>query len=273
MGFPTSKSEFAHLYGPVASWRLGSSLGVDVLSAGPKVCPFDCVYCQLGSMPQKPRERKLFVPTQEILDELRRFHAPVPVDYITFSGNGEPTLASNLGELIARIPEVRDEKIAVITNAALMDDAKLRAELSGADIVLAKFDAATGETFRKINRPLHDVRWEALYEGLRLFRKSYKGRYALQMMFVEENYREYRLMAEKAFALAPDEIEINTPLRPCGVKPLSKERIKDITRYFVHEVRRTGLSCAIRSVYQDDRDTTVSPLDREATKRRRGDVR
>ncbi len=36
------------IYGPVPSWRLGKSLGIDLLSTQGKTCSFDCVYCQLG---------------------------------------------------------------------------------------------------------------------------------------------------------------------------------------------------------------------------------
>lgn len=35
------------VYGPVPSWRLGRSLGIDALLP-PKKCTFNCVYCQLG---------------------------------------------------------------------------------------------------------------------------------------------------------------------------------------------------------------------------------
>ncbi len=36
------------VYGSVPSWRLGRSLGIDLLSTRGKTCSFDCVYCQLG---------------------------------------------------------------------------------------------------------------------------------------------------------------------------------------------------------------------------------
>ncbi len=39
------------IYGPVPSWRLGNSLGVDLVEVPDdysKICSFDCLYCQLG---------------------------------------------------------------------------------------------------------------------------------------------------------------------------------------------------------------------------------
>ena len=94
--------KFKYIYGPVASWRLGRSLGVDAISQKEKQCSFDCVYCQIGRAKPIARRRKIFVPTEDILDELKRLPR-VPLDYITFSGMGEPTLAKNIGELIIKI--------------------------------------------------------------------------------------------------------------------------------------------------------------------------
>jgi len=49
------------IYGPVASWRLGRSLGIDLLSTKGKTCSFDCIYCQLGKTAHPLTKRKQFV--------------------------------------------------------------------------------------------------------------------------------------------------------------------------------------------------------------------
>ena len=49
------------VYGPVPSWRLGRSLGVDAVSSVGKTCSFDCTYCQLGRTVHPMTERRLFV--------------------------------------------------------------------------------------------------------------------------------------------------------------------------------------------------------------------
>jgi hypothetical protein len=84
------------IYGPVPSWRLGRSLGVDLIS-GEKVCSFDCIYCQLGKTCEKTVKRGVFVQTETIRTEFSDFlDAAGAVDIITFSGMGEPTLASKI---------------------------------------------------------------------------------------------------------------------------------------------------------------------------------
>ena len=58
-----------YLFGPVASRRLGLSLGVDIVPL--KVCTLDCVYCQLGKSSEKITERKAYVDIDELLGELK----------------------------------------------------------------------------------------------------------------------------------------------------------------------------------------------------------
>ena len=86
------------VYGPVNSWRMGKSLGIDLLKVD-SICSFACVYCQLGKINRLTDERKLFVPTAEVISELKKSNWR-EADVITFSGSGEPTLAANLGEAI-----------------------------------------------------------------------------------------------------------------------------------------------------------------------------
>jgi len=89
------------VYGPVASWRLGRSLGVDILSTTEKTCSFDCVYCQLGGTANKTAGRKVYVRMEEIEREIKAIADTIAdtTDVITFAGMGEPTLGVNLGEV------------------------------------------------------------------------------------------------------------------------------------------------------------------------------
>ena len=89
------------VYGPVYSWRFGNSLGIDLLMCGP-VCSFRCPYCQLGKIGISTLERREFVPTSRVVEDLRDADWR-DCDVITFSGNGEPTLAANLGEAIRTV--------------------------------------------------------------------------------------------------------------------------------------------------------------------------
>jgi wyosine [tRNA(Phe)-imidazoG37] synthetase (radical SAM superfamily) len=226
-----SQSRFQYVYGPVPSWRVGSSLGIDLLSQKDKICSYDCVYCQLGKTRTITAARKVYVPDEEILKEVESL-PDISIDYITFSGKGEPTLAENLGSLIRSIRKIRQESIAVITNSSLVDRQDVRNELYQADFVIAKLDAASRDSFININRPNKGIEFDAIIAGMKEFRKHFPGKLALQVMFVRENVKDVEEIASIAHDIYPDEVQINTPLRPCGVDPLGEEQLSEIKSYF-----------------------------------------
>ena len=83
---------YNHLFGPIASRRLGTSLGVDLVRH--KVCSLDCIYCESGRTTVLTGERKEYVSHEKVKEELLDYFANNPdPDYITFSGSGEPTLS------------------------------------------------------------------------------------------------------------------------------------------------------------------------------------
>jgi wyosine [tRNA(Phe)-imidazoG37] synthetase (radical SAM superfamily) len=219
------------IYGPVPSWRLGRSLGIDLLSTKEKTCSFDCVYCQLGMTVHPEVERKEFVSLDRLTMELETVKG-VAADYATFSGMGEPSLASNLGEAIRLVKSVLKLPVAVLTNSSLIPREDVRHELALADVVVAKVDAPTEKLFRKINRPIAIQTLAGILKALQLFREEFHGKLALQMMFIETNKNYAVDMVETAEQLLPDEIQINTPLRPCSVTPLSPEEVATIEREF-----------------------------------------
>ncbi|MEA2075557.1 MAG: radical SAM protein [Euryarchaeota archaeon] len=224
------------LYGPVASWRLGRSLGVDILSTTEKTCSFDCVYCQLGGTENKTAERKVYVRTDAIEREISEIADTIAdtTDVITFAGMGEPTLGANLGEVAAAIRrQCPKTPIAILTNSALVTDKQVQEELKKLDIVVAKLDAPNQRIFELVNRPVTDeIRLEAIIKGLTEFRRGYKGKLCLQMMFIDENKESGAEMARIAQKIQPDEVQLNTPLRPCAVKPLSQEEMERIEKHF-----------------------------------------
>jgi wyosine [tRNA(Phe)-imidazoG37] synthetase (radical SAM superfamily) len=248
------------LYGPVPSWRLGRSLGVDLLPAGGKTCSFDCIYCQLGRTARRLDARAEFVPLSVLARELEGVRN-VPADYVTFSGMGEPTLASNLGEAVRLAREVLGLPVAVLTNSSLMAREDVRRDLACADVVVAKLDAADEQLFRRINRPLPSFSLAEIVESIELFRTAYTGKLALQMMFVEANKPFATELAALARGLSPDEVQINTPLRPCPVTPLSADELAAIREDFRAVPNVVTVYDAVRP--------EVTPLDVAETRRRR----
>ncbi|MFA5400786.1 MAG: radical SAM protein [Dehalococcoidia bacterium] len=248
------------IYGPVPSWRLGRSLGIDMVSTRLKTCSFDCVYCQLGSTLNRQAARKEFVSLKSLEHELGSL-PPIEADYATFSGVGEPALASNIGEAIEMARRSLSIPIAVLTNSSLLYQQHVREELAGADMVVAKLDAPDDDLLHVINRPVFSLSFHRLIEGIRSFRSIFDGKLALQLMFMQTNRRKGPQLAELVKALDPDEIQINTPLRPCPVKPLNRSELSQIRRDF------SGFKHVI-DVYQAAKPA-VLPLNQQQTKRRR----
>ncbi|MBN1522784.1 MAG: radical SAM protein [Candidatus Aureabacteria bacterium] len=256
------KKNYKYIYGPVPSWRLGSSLGIDPLSQSEKVCTFDCTYCQIGKTKSLTDERRIFVPVSDLLDELKSL-PPLELDYITFSGTGEPTLALNLGEMIKEVKKIRPEKVAVLTNSTMMSMEDVQKDLFYADFVAAKLDAATQSIFEDINKPMKHIRLEDIIQSIKTFRSCYIGKLALQVMFVEQNKTHAAEIARIVREINADEIQINTPLRPSRVKPLSQKELEKVKSYFK--------DINVISVYETEKKK-VEPVSREETLKRRGKV-
>ena len=255
-----------YVYGPVASWRLGSSLGVDILSTAGKTCSFDCIYCQLGRTVNRTTERRVYVPTEAIARELAALGPRIDAiaDVVTFAGMGEPTLGANLREVVEVIRAYTSMPVAILTNAALITDEGVRADLQALDIVVAKLDAPQQWLFEVVNRPVSSaLQLDAILTGLKIFRRAYHGKFCLQLMFVAANKASAPAMARLAADLAPDEVQLNTPLRPCGVAPLSAEEMHQIAAHF------KGMEPQVSLVYEQ-RKRNAAVLAAKDVLRRRG---
>ncbi|MCO6511228.1 MAG: radical SAM protein [Aridibacter famidurans] len=199
------------VYGPVESWRLGRSLGIDLLFVN-SICSFRCVYCQLGKINVHTAKRGEFVPTRQVIADLHKSDWR-SADVVTFSGSGEPTLAKNLGEAIRAARAITGKEIVVLTNAAHLNDEEVVADLSLADRVFCKLDASDEASFRRINRPVEGITLESVVEGIEKFRDSYKGFLAIQSMYRPYTDAQFESLCEILKDIRPDEVQINTPTR------------------------------------------------------------
>ena len=233
--------EYKHIFGPVPSRRLGRSLGVDIIPF--KTCSYDCVYCQLGKTTEKSILRKDYSSVSDVLEEIRaKLEEPPAPDYITFSGSGEPTLHSRIGDIISGIKKITSIPIAVITNGSLLWMPEVRRALSGADVVLPSLDAGDEDMFQKINRPHTGVTFEKMLKGLNLFRKEYPGQIWLEVFLVQgvnDSEMEVLKIASLMKDIRPDRIQINTVARPPAdksVRAVPLERLKKLAELAGAEV-------------------------------------
>ncbi len=242
------------------------SLGLDPISTTQKICNFNCTYCQLGCMgvADAVAQRLIFIPTMALVQELKALETDVVIDYITFSGNGEPTLAANLGDMIQAVKAIRSEKIAVITNATLLGRKDVQADLRDADLVLVKLEAADEATFQAMNRPAAGVTLASVVDGIRAFKQVFKGRFVLQIMFIEKNRVQAREIARLAAEIGADEVQINTPLRQSLERPLSPSDMAELKTFFAGQ--------NVRSVYEEEKKD-YHPFDDQATVRRHGNFK
>jgi len=214
---------YNHLFGPVPSRRLGMSLGVDLIPH--KICSLNCTYCECGCTTSLTTERREYVPVDEVYRELTDFFENNPdPDYITFSGAGEPTLHSHMGEVIAFLKLKRpDLKVAVLTNGTLFHDPGVRNELKSTDLVLPSLDAATRNAFSKINRPVKNFDIEQYIKGLLDFSNEFQGEIWMEVLILPgynddgENLSAIRKVLQK---INPSRIQLNTLDRPGTVKGL-----------------------------------------------------
>ena len=226
-----------YIYGPVKSRRLGSSLGLSLTPH--KVCNLDCLYCQLGKTKELFSKREEYVSIEDILLELKEWFVNNPqaakdLNYITLSGSGEPTLNSQIGKLIDEIKKLSTAFVAVITNATLLSDEKVRSDIQYADLLVPSLDAVEQDIFDKINRPHAGIKVKDIIKGLISLRKDFKGKIWLEVMLVKgvnDNLVHIRKLKEVVDKISPDKIQINSPVRTTaewGVEPVEIEKLEVI---------------------------------------------
>ena len=209
-------------FGPVPSRRLGKSLGINNIP--PKICTYSCVYCQLGATLQMQVERQPFYAPEVLVEDVQRKVAGAreksePIDYLTFVPDGEPTLDVNLGREIVLLRPL-GIKIAAISNASLIWRADVRAELAQADWVSLKADAATEETWRRVDRPHGKLSLAAIQAGMLEFARHYDGALMTETMLVEginDGEEDLRGVADFLARLQPARAYVSIPTRPPAV--------------------------------------------------------
>lgn len=151
------------VFGPIHSRRLGSSLGVNLSPVDGKVCSFDCLYCEAGFNAQGPGRSGLPARAEvarqleDKLSELRQ--SGQPLDVITFSGNGEPTVHPDFAAIIDDTIALRDKyfpavKISVLSNSTQLHRPDVVAALKRIDNNILKLDSAVAATVAAIDRPV-----------------------------------------------------------------------------------------------------------------------
>ncbi len=231
------------VYGPVPSRRLGRSLGIDPIPL--KTCNWNCIYCQLGRSRPLTSERRAYIPTDHILQEVREAltrHGPRDVDWITFVGSGEPLLHSGIGDLVRGVRSITDIPLAVITNGSLLYQPEVREAILPVQAVLPTLDAGSEALFRRIDRPHPGSTFEKHIRGIETFRREFAGLLFVEVMLlagVNDGRVALEDMAKVLARIAPDEIHLVVPNRP-AVEPWVRGTDRDGIRRAEEILARAG---------------------------------
>ncbi len=193
------------------------SLGVDLVPF--KTCSMDCIYCECGGTTNLTVERKEYVPTKVVLAELDEFLATDPeLDFVTFSGAGEPTLHSGIGEIISFIKTKYPKyKTCLLTNASLLGDEQVIKEINGVDLVVPSLDAALEADFRKVTRAAKGITVESTINELVEFSANCHSAIWLEIFIVpgcNDSDKSVAAFREAVQRINPDKIQLNTLDRP-----------------------------------------------------------
>ena len=151
------------IFGPIHSRRLGTSLVVNLSPRDGKVCSFDCLYCEAGynaqgrgtsGLPSREETAALLEARLKAMKE-----AGDPLDVITFSGNGEPTVNPAFPGVIDDTLRLRDKyfpdvKVSVLSNSTMLHSPATVAALHKVDTAILKLDSAIDSTMRALDRPV-----------------------------------------------------------------------------------------------------------------------
>jgi wyosine [tRNA(Phe)-imidazoG37] synthetase (radical SAM superfamily) len=230
------------IYGPVSSRRLGRSLGINLSPTGRKICSFNCVYCHYGwtrvltgdlsgYRDELPGVEEVGAALEQSLSRLE-----APPEYITFSGNGEPTLHPDFDRIVDLVIEVRDRsaegvRTAVLSNSTAAGEDRVARALSRIDVRIMKLDAGNDRVLGLINRPASGITVESVVQGL----KGLEG-IVLQSVFVdgevsncgEKDVEDWLRRVEE---IRPAEIQVysleNAPAMS-ALRGVPMERLRDI---------------------------------------------
>ena len=188
------------IYGPLHSRRLGTSLGINLMPTQAKLCTFNCIYCECGwnapvSHPHLPTCSEFTTALEEKLSTINQStnqpinqstNPPSPLDVITFSGNGEPTLHPKFLQIMKETVRLRDQycptaKISVLSNSTQLGRPDVVEALKLADNRILKLDSAIDATMHLIDQPTNrDLTVRQITDWL----KQFNGDFILQTCFL-----------------------------------------------------------------------------------------
>lgn len=250
------------IYGLVRSRRLRSSLGINLSPTQFKLCSFNCQYCHYGFS-------KVVTESCDGYEE----HFPTPEDveaalthalktfeetplYITFSGNGEPSMHPDFPEIVDRVKRIRDAqapsvKTAILSNSSTAHIPEVRDAILRLDVPIMKLDAGDPVTFRKVNRPAKGVDFERLVSALAAMPDITIQTCLLSGSISNSDDPQIDAWIEQISRIRPKEVQVYTVDRPpadSGLVPVPHDRMTEIVE---RANRESGISVVLYGFRRD----------------------
>lgn len=248
------------IFGPVKSRRLGLSLGVNLLPVNVKLCNFNCIYCECGWSGVRQTSPSKFIPADEVKEALmlaltELAEKNIVPDTITFAGNGEPTMHPDFSKIVKDTIKLRNKffpasKIAVLTNATMLNKKSVVDALKKVDLRILKLDAGTEEMFNKLNIPnsRRTLRWVVNHL------KYFKGDLIVQTMFLkgtsggvyidnttDENVKAWLNLLQEIMPKQVMLYSIDRETAEKGLEKISEEKLNEIAA----KVNELGIKTAV----------------------------
>ena len=222
------------IFGPVNSRRLGVSLGINLMPADGKVCTFDCLYCECGFNAdfrptlKRPTRKEVKEELEKVLKQ--RHEDNLPLDDISFAGNGEPTGHPDFKGIVEDTIQLRNQYfpkagLSVLSNSTFIYKEDIREALMLVDNNILKLDTIDPDYIQKLDRPqqpFYDV--QEIIKNLKLFH----GHVIIQTMFLRgdgmDNTSEHYVTPwlEALKDIKPEKVMVYTIDRETPDKKLEK---------------------------------------------------
>lgn len=228
-----------------------------MLPTSSKVCSFDCIYCHYGRTTIKTldlRGTDYPEPSTVALELEKALKTLEDIEYITFSGNGEPTLHPDFPEIVDRVISLRNglapnALTAILTNSSMLGDEAIRRAVQRLNFCFAKLDAGDKVTFKKINRPHADIMFEDIVNVLR----GMDG-IVIQCVMIDGSVSNTRPSSldhwkRKVVEISPSEVQIYSTDRPVSEAGVEKVPSSELLR-IARELGREA-SINVRAYYPE----------------------
>lgn len=229
-----SSRSFSRVFGPVPSRRLGLSLGIDLIP--PKTCTYDCIYCEAGRTTVKTDTPASFFSLGEIERELKAALEGCRPDVITLAGSGEPTLSTDLEDVLGMIRGLSAAPLVILTNGSLLWREDVLKRCLKADIIMPTLTSLSPSTFERIHRPHRELNLDRILGGLKALRSAFSGRIYMEVMLLKglnDSKEEVEAISEFIEETMPDKVQLNTVVRPPSepsAEALGHDRLEAIKR-------------------------------------------